>query len=366
MNRLLELLWVQPARIVALSFVLVALVAAMLMMLPPAHTEPDGLTFLDAFFTAASAVCVTGLIVVDTPVAFTLFGEIVILVLIQIGGLGIMAFSLSAIFLRRKRLSVGESELLSYMLNEEDRTTLRGQLLSIVGFTFLLELIGAALLYLPMRSAAGDHSAIWLSVFHAVSAFCNAGFSLFSDSLVQFADHLVVNATIGGLIIAGGIGFTTMTVFRDDIDAWLRHIMPGRWAGKAPRIFRTPPAWRYVRSESSRIALRGTAVLLVLGAVLFYVLETGHILADEVLASKYIRSIFQSVTLRTAGFNTVDIAALSTATLLMMVPFMFIGAGSGGTAGGVKLGTVAVVLADVKRFVFGREDAVLFYRRVPR
>ena len=244
----------QPARIVALSFVLVAMVGAALLMLPPANTEPEGLRFLDAFFTAASAVCVTGLIVVDTPVAFTLFGEIVILVLIQIGGLGIMAFSLSAVFLRRKRLSVGESELLSYMLNEEDRTTLRGQLLSIVGFTFVIELVGAVLLYVPMRSAAQEHSALWLAVFHAVSAFCNAGFSLFSDSLVQFADHVVVNATIGGLIIAGGIGFATMTVFRDDIDAWVRHTVPGRWMSNTPRSFRTPPAWRYVRSESSRLA----------------------------------------------------------------------------------------------------------------
>lgn len=366
MNRLLELLWMQPARIVALSFVLVALVGALLLMLPPAHTDPDGLSFLDAFFTAASAVCVTGLIVVDTPVAFTLFGEIVILILIQIGGLGIMAFSLSAIFLRRKRLSVGESELLSYMLNEEDRTTLRGQLLTIVGLTFLLELIGAVLLYLPMRSAAGEHSAIWLSVFHAVSAFCNAGFSLFSDSLVGFADSFVVNATVSGLILAGGIGFTTLSVFRDDIQAWLRHVIPGDNHSTTPRIFRIPPSWRYIRSESARIALWGTGLLVVLGTVLFYVLESGQILTGETLTGKYIRSLFQSVTLRTAGFNTVDIGALSVATLLMMVPFMFIGAGSGGTAGGVKLGTAAVVLADVKRFVLGREDAVLFHRRVPR
>ncbi|HKL21104.1 MAG TPA: potassium transporter TrkG, partial [Tichowtungia sp.] len=244
-NRILELLWMRPARIVALSFFLVALVGAVVLMLPVANDVPGGLSFWDAFFTAASAVCVTGLIVVDTPVAFTLFGEIVILILIQIGGLGIMAFSLSAIFLRRKRLSVGESELLSYMLNEEDRTTLRSQLLSIVGFTLVIEIVGAALLFAPMRSSAGDHGALWLAVFHAVSAFCNAGFSLFSDSLVRYADNLVVNATISGLIIAGGIGFTTMTVFRDDIDAWVRHLTPGRWGGNTPRLFRTSPAWRY-------------------------------------------------------------------------------------------------------------------------
>jgi trk system potassium uptake protein TrkH len=358
------MLWERPARIVILSFLVVALAGAGFLMLPGATTG-ETLSFSDAFFTATSAVCVTGLIVVDTPVFFSLFGHIIILTLIQIGGLGIMAFSLAVVFLTRKRLSVGEVELLSYMLNEEDRSTLRRQLVSVILFTFSIELIGMVLLIAPMaRSGAGNP--VWLALFHAVSAFCNAGFSLFSDSLMGFSGDLTVNFTISGLIIAGGIGFLTLTVLRDDLVKVVRYLRPSRGRADTPLLFRRRPEFRYLRSEFAVISLRGAAILLLSGFLLVYLLESNGVLQDVNLGEKYLQAFFQSVTLRTAGFNTADISLLRPATLLVMIPFMFIGAASGGTAGGVKLGTVAVIWADIRRFVRGSDDAVLLYRRVPR
>ncbi len=369
-NRIVDVLWERPARIVVLSFVMVALVGAVLLMLPAASTTEESLGFRDAFFTAVSAVCVTGLIVVDTPVYFSLFGHIVILILIQIGGLGIMAFSLAVVFLTKKRLSVGETELLSYMLNEEDRTTLRGQLVSVIVFTIAIELLGTLLLIAPMyRSNVA--SPVWVAFFHAVSAFCNAGFSLFSDSLTRFSGNVVVNVTVSGLIIAGGIGFFTLTVLRDDLAKIFRFINPfsgerDRSGRIRPLLFRQRPELRYLRSESTVVALQGTAILLFAGFISFYLFETDGVLRSVVLGEKYLQSFFQSVTLRTAGFNTVDISLLRPATLLLMLPFMFIGAASGGTAGGVKLGTLATIWADIRRFATGKEDAVLLYRRVSR
>jgi trk system potassium uptake protein len=364
-NRIMDMLWERPARIVALSFLLVALVGAALLMLPAATTVEEPMSFLNAFFTAVSAVCVTGLIVVDTPVYFTLFGQLVILSLIQIGGLGIMAFSLAVVFLTRKRLSVGETELLSYMLNEEDRTTLRGQLVSVIAFTLTLELLGAALLTVPMYRA-GVEAPVWIALFHAVSAFCNAGFSLFSDSLVRFSGNLTVNFTVSLLIIAGGLGFFTLTVLRDDVVKVFRYISPFGSDRERPFLFRNRPELRYLRSESAVVSLRGTAILLTAGFITFYLFEADGVLQNISLGEKYLQSFFQSVTLRTAGFNTADISLVRPVTLLLMIPFMFVGAASGGTAGGIKLGTLATIWADMKRFVTGQEDAVLLYRRVPR
>lgn len=347
-GRILDGLWRQPARVVALSFVAVAFVGAVALSLPVARAGTERLAPVDALFTATSAVCVTGLIVVDTPSFFSGFGEAVLLLLIQIGGLGIMAFSLSAVFLTRKRLSVGEGELLSFMLNEEDRTNLRGQLLRIIAFTFSIEAVGALLLMTVMESP--DHSTIWLAVFHSVSAFCNAGFSLFSDSLSRYITNPVVNATIGGLIVFGGLGFATLSLGFARIHSRLRGV-------DSPR---------YSRREASRIAFAGTLILVAVGAVVFYVIESGGVLGGENLATKYVASIFQSITFRTAGFNTIDFTAVHRGTLLAVLPLMFIGAASGGTAGGVKIGTIAVVWADLRRFLFGRTDAVLVFRRVPR
>lgn len=371
MTRWLELLWERPARLVTVSFAAVALLGAALLMLPSATTGSGGLDPVDALFTATSAVCVTGLIVVDTATAFTGFGQTVILALIQIGGLGIMAFAVSTVYLVRRRLTMDEAELLSFMLNEQNRSMVARQLRGVILTTLAIEAVGALLLTGAFFRAgfAGDR-AVWLGVFHAVSAFCNAGFALFSDSLESFVRDPIVNGTVMVLILAGGLGFATLSVLRGRRE-------PGseESSGGTPMVYqpvlqaarehrRLRERLRAPDSVAARVTVIGTVVLVVLGAVAFYSLEARRSLIGLPLPEKYLASLFQSVTLRTAGFNTVSMAALHRTTLLVTIPFMLIGGASGGTAGGIKIGTVAVIIAEIRRFFLRDRDATLFRRRL--
>ncbi|MFO8042336.1 MAG: potassium transporter TrkG [Alkalispirochaeta sp.] len=372
MNRILNLLWERPARVVSASFVAAALLGAGLLSLPGATTAPGSLPFLDALFTATSAVCVTGLIVVDTPTAFTAFGHGVILALIQMGGLGIMAFAISTVFLVRRRLTMTEAELLSFMLNEKNRHVVARQLRNVFVVALTIEVVGALLLmvaFLAHGQPAGQ--AAWYGAFHAVSAFANAGFALFSDSLEQFVHAPLVNWVVMILIMSGGIGFGSLLLFSGR----------ARPVGHAndqhtemtyqPRIERIGKntslrhRLREPRALPVRVAVAGTAVLLALGAVLFYLLEARNSLLGLSIPEKYLASLFQSVTFRTAGFNTISFQEVRRATLLVALPLMFIGGASGGTAGGIKIGTVAVLVAEFRRFFFHQRDATLFQRRVP-
>lgn len=366
MERFIALLWNSPARVVMMSFLGVALAGALLLMLPAA-TEPNyELGFLDAFFTATSAVCVTGLIVTDTPAAFTLFGRAVILILIQIGGLGIMAFSLASIALVRKRLTASEAELLSFMLNQKNRTQVKNQLIQVIVYTAVFELLGTIVLSVAMRHEASSlQGALGLGLFHAVSAFCNAGFALYSDSLVRFSADPTVTIAVSTLIVAGGIGFSTMILVEEELTVVLRRVVH-----RATRVFRsrgiTAPGRLYTRSVAARTAVIGSLSLIGVGTLLFYLLETGGTMQGLPLGEKYLISFFQSVTLRTAGFNSVAFDRLALTTVLVMVPFMFIGGASGGTAGGIKIGTITVLIADMRRYLRGDEHAVLFERKIER
>jgi trk system potassium uptake protein len=365
-KRVLEMLWERPARLVSVSFLATALVGAAILSLPAATTAPGGLPFLDAFFTATSAVCVTGLIVIDTATAFTPLGLVTILALIQIGGLGIMAFAVSTIYLVRRRLTMDEAELLSFMLNEKNRHTVAHQLRNVIGLTFGIEAIGAVLLTVAWWPAAGSLArAAWWGTFHAVSAFCNAGFALFSDSLEGFVHAPLVNLTVMGLIIAGGIGFGTFLAVRgssgnDETEALDLSYQP---------IILTPRRRRLIILRSpgiiaAQIAVIGTVLLIGTGALLFYIVEARNSLLGMTLPQKYLAALFQSVTYRTAGFNTVSFGAVHRATLLLALPLMFIGGASGGTAGGVKIGTAAALWAEFRRFFLHRRDAVLLRRRL--
>lgn len=365
MNRFLQLLWEQPARLVVLSFAGVIAVGTSLLMTPAASAGDETLGLLDALFTATSAVCVTGLIVVDTPVFFSFFGQLVILALIQTGAVGIIAFSMGALSLFRQRMSLGESELLSYMLNERNFSALTEKLRLVLVVTFGLELAGAAVLAVAMAEYAQNvGQAIWLGVFHSVSAFANAGFALFSDSLERFVGNPVVNFTVMALIVGGGIGFGTIAILnpvaterthlasvtrRTVLRRYIRHI-----------VFRLRGAW----GVGARVALTGTIILLVGGTFLIYLLERGQTLSMPSLPQRYLAALFQSVTLRTAGFNTIPMGALGRTTLLVMIPFMFIGGASGGTAGGIKVGTAAILVAEVRRTVTGARDTMVFGRRI--
>ncbi|MFW5694307.1 MAG: TrkH family potassium uptake protein [Alkalispirochaeta sp.] len=372
MNRILTLLWQRPAGVVSISFIAAALIGAVLLSLPAATTATGSLSFLDALFTATSAVCVTGLIVVDTATAFTPFGQGVILVLIQMGGLGIMAFAVSTVFLVRRRLTMSEAELLSFMLNEQNRHVVARQLRNVLVVAILVELLGALLLTVAFISHGNPPArAVWYGAFHAVSAFANAGFALFSDSLEQFVHDPFVNVVVMTLIIAGGVGFGTLLVLSGN-----RHREPFRADTEAeltyePRIGligcrnRLRDRLRRPSALSVRVVVVGTGILLVVGTILFYILESRNSLLGMSIPQKYLVSVFQSVTFRTAGFNTIPFTEVQRATLLIAVPLMFIGGASGGTAGGIKIGTVAVLIAEFRRFFFRHNDAVLFHRRLP-
>jgi trk system potassium uptake protein TrkH len=340
----------QPARTVMFSFMLAILTGTLVLMLPFTASSGEGLGLIDGLFTATSAVCVTGLIVVDTATAFSFWGKLVILLLIQAGGLGIMILSFFVIFTLRRSLSLEDKMLISYMLSESDLRSLGRNIRKIILITLAFEGAGALLLFaafvLTPLPAAG---AAFTALFHAVSAFCNAGFSLFSDSLVSFGTSVPVNLVICLLIIAGGLSFAVIM----DL---------GGFAGNriAKQVLKRNPPARGL-SLNTRVVLIGTGLLLLAGTGFVYILEHRNSLLSMGVGHQYLAAFFQSVTLRTAGFNTIDFSRLTTATYLVMIVFMFIGGASGSTAGGVKINSLAVIFAYIRSILRDRKQATLLH-----
>lgn len=338
----------QPAQTILFSFQMVILAGTLLLMLPFATNSQGGMAFIDALFTATSAVCVTGLIVVDTATAFTVWGQLVILALIQIGGLSIMIISYFTLFSVRQKVSYQDKLLLSYMLSEQNMNQLSKRVKTIIYTTFGIEAIGALLLSAAFHMPGGPwQETLLLSVFHSVSAFCNAGFALFSTSLEQFSESLLVNATIAVLIILGGISFAVLMNFYSITGSRIR------------ALFRPTKTKREQVSLNTYVVIIATPVLILAGMLLFYGLEHGNTLAKLPLAEQYLAAFFQSVTLRTAGFNTIPIGSLTTTTLLCMLPFMFIGAASGSTAGGIKINNAAIMYAYLKSVLLNQDSIIL-------
>ena len=338
-----------PARTVILSFVLVIVTGTILLMLP--FTTPDGLglSFVDSLFTATSAVCVTGLIVVDTATAFSIWGKIIILLLIQVGGLGIMILSFFMAFILRRSLTVEDKFLISYMTSEKDMRNLGRSIKNIINITLIIEGAGAVLLFLGFRTSLGTNlQTLFISLFHSVSAFCNAGFSLFSDSLEGFKSHTLINLTVIVLIILGGLSFLVIM----NLKGWL--------AAGVPNLFKRKSFSVKGLSLNTRVVLLGTGILLGLGMLLIYALEHHYSLANLDLKTQYLAAFFQSVTTRTAGFNTISMSGLRNPTYLLMMIFMFIGGASGSTAGGVKINSLALFLAYVNSLLKDKREVTLF------
>ncbi len=337
----------KPAQTVVFSFIMVILIGALVLMMPMMSTGP-ALSPLDALFTATSAVCVTGLIVVDTATRFTIYGQAVLMVLIQIGGLGIMLLSFFMVFLFRQKLTVKDRNLLSYMLSPGNTESLKQSVKRIIFLTFLIELTGAVLLVPAfMAHGTGTGKALFYGLFHAVSAFCNAGFALFSDSLMSFDGSVTVNLTISSLIIAGGISFAVLT----DLFSVLRKRVSGT---------------KTSLSINSRVVLIVTGILLLSGTLLIYKTEHRSLLYPMPLGEQYLAAFFQSVTLRTAGFNTLPFEKLTAGTLMIMMGIMFVGGASGSTAGGIKVNTLGIVWAYIRSFRRGEEEILLYRHRVAR
>lgn len=333
-----------PAQFFTISVVaLIALGTALLAL--PAAAGRERLSLVDAAFTSTSAVCVTGLIVVDTPRELSLFGQIVVLALIQLGGLGYMTLTTVVAVAMGRRLTVQERLALHEALNTETLEGLGRFALAVLKLTLVFELTGAALLALWWWHDLGPGRAAYFGLFHAVSAFNNAGFALFSDNLAGFRGDWLVNLVVCGLIVCGGLGFV---VLRE-----LRH-------ARGLRFDRL--------SAHTRLVLVLTAVLIVGAAVTLFFLEgrNGATLAGLPLHERLLASIFQAVSPRTAGFNTIDIGAMAPASLFLLIILMFIGASPGGTGGGVKTTTFGITVAALWAIVRGRDEATIFHRRIPR
>ena len=331
---------VSPARILAASLAGLVLVGTVLLSLPLAATT-GALEPIDALFTAISAVCVTGLIVVDTAGDLSTFGQLVVLALIQAGGLGYMTLTTLVAVAIGRQLSVQERITLQEALNIETMDGLVRFTFAVFKFTLAFELAGAVLLTLAWAGEMGVGRAAYFALFHAVSAFNNAGFALFPDSLMRFRSDWLVNGVVMGLVMAGGVGFVVLSELR-------------RWR-------------RGVRlSVHAKLVLSMSALLIVGGTLFVFALERDNpaTLGGLPAAEAVLAALFQAVTPRTAGFNTLDIGAMAPATLFGLMVLMFIGAAPGGTGGGVKVTTFGITVAALWATVRGADEATIFRRRL--
>ncbi|MGQ0714144.1 MAG: TrkH family potassium uptake protein [Gemmatimonadaceae bacterium] len=334
-----------PQLFVSSFLILIGLGAVGLRTLPGLYTrEPLGWT--DAIFTAASAVCVTGLIVVDTATYFTTAGQAFLLLLIQLGGLGMITFTTLIILALGRRLSLRHEQLVSPGAEVAPQIRARSLTRTVVQFTLLVEAAGAVVLYAAWVPRFGWKAAAWPAVFHSVSAFCNAGFSIFSNSLIGLQRSPVVLVIIMLLIVAGGLGFLTI----EEANLWRR----ARRAGPRFRL-----------SLHSRLALATTAVLIVAGWALFTIFEWGATLAELPFPHRLVNSLFLSVTSRTAGFNSIDYASATDSTNFLTILLMFVGGSPGSTAGGVKTTTIALLVLLAWTRFRGRETTNAWGRTIP-
>ncbi|MBN1348507.1 hypothetical protein JXJ21_03795 [candidate division KSB1 bacterium] len=328
-------------RILVFSFTGFILLGAFTLMLPQA-TNGSSLGFIDALFTSTSATCVTGLVVVDTGTKFTFFGQVLILIMIQLGGLGIITFSTAFLLVLEGRLSLGSRDLLFETLSQGPVPNIKKLLKAVFISTITIEGIGSIVLMLRFSKDMPFATAAYHAIFHSVSAFCNAGFALYSDSLIAYQDDLWVNLVICLLIIFGGLGFIVIYEM-----AWLRR-------------FR----WQQL-SFHSKLVLWMTMTLIGTGALLFFILESRNSIENLPWGAKLLTSLFQSITARTAGFNTINLGLLSNPCLFILMVLMFIGASPASCAGGIKVTTAAIIIAVVKARFSNQEDVNLFYRRIP-
>jgi len=331
-----------PSRIFVLSFAAVILIGGILLWFP--FSAPKGnLRFVNALFTSTSSVCVTGLTVIDIGKDLTTLGQVITMFLFQIGGLGIITFSTVFFVLMGRGISFKGREIVQSTFLHTPRGDFIVIAKMVLWFTFITESLGALFLFIRFSMDFPPGTALYHAIYNAISAFNNCGYSLFSDNLMGYQGDVIVNLTIMGLIVHGGIGF----IVQYEILSWLR--------GAQKRL-----------SVHSKIVLITTTLLILSGAFLFYLFERNHIIKDVPALTKILASFFQSVTPRTAGFNTVDIGLLTNATILLMIVLMFIGASPGSTGGGVKTTSAAILGLLMWNRLKGNEEVNVSNRTIPR
>ena len=331
-----------PARIFVLSFAGVILIGGILLWFPFSATKGP-LRFVDALFTSTSAVCVTGLVVIDVGKDLSTLGQVITIFLFQIGGLGIITFSTVFFVLMGRGISFKGRDIVQSTFLHTPRRDFIVIAKMVLWFTFFTEGLGTLFLFIRFSMDFPPGTALYHAVYNAISAFNNCGYSLFSDNLMGYQGDLIVNLTIMGLIVHGGIGF----IVQYEVLSWLK--------GAQKRF-----------SVHAKIVLITTIILILSGAFLFFLFERNHIIKDAPVLTKILASFFQSVTPRTAGFNTVDIGALTNATVLLMLVLMFIGASPGSTGGGVKTTSFTLLLLMIWNRLKGNEDVNIFNRTIPR
>ena len=335
---------VNPAQAIIMSFAAIILLGSFLLYLPYSRPAGVNMRYIDALFTSTSAVCVTGLIVVDTGTAFSLIGQIFLLLLIQAGGLGIMTIAAFIQVSTGSEMSLYGRFSTAALLDQANIRNLYTIIRSIVLITFSFEAVGMLFFYPYIASVSGGTlEALFSSLFHSVSAFCNAGFSLYRDSFVRARSNVGVNLNLMFLIVSGGIGFTVLV-----------NLMRRTVKGRSERI-----------TVQTRLVILTTLFLILFGAVNIYFLEKDTLFRDYKPVERFLASLFRSVTTRTAGFNTVDISSVRPRTLFLMSILMFIGASPGSTGGGIKTTTFFILILSIITILRDQRFNTIFKRRIP-
>ncbi|MCR2045258.1 TrkH family potassium uptake protein [Anaerosalibacter massiliensis] len=343
LKKRLKELELNPPRVLALGFAGLILIGALLLNLPIASKSGESIGFVNALFTSASSVCVTGLVVVNTGEYWSLFGHIVIIFLIQMGGLGFMTLATLVALILGKKITLKERLIIREQLNQETMSGLVKLTRYVIFSTFAIEGIGALVLSTRFIPIYGLGRGIWFSIFHSISAFCNAGFDIMGNSIVPFVGDITINLTIAFLIIIGGLGFS---VYID--------------------ISRNKRFKRF--SLHSKLVLVTTFILIIVGMILFYLIEWNNPETLQTLNTKekVISSFFQSVVTRTAGFNSVNMSKIRDTTTFIMIVLMFIGGSPGSTGGGIKTTTFGAIFLTTFSVIRGRNDVVAFKKRIPQ
>lgn len=330
-----------PALFLSFGFAILIIIGGFLLSLPVFSKSGKATNLIDSFFVAASASCVTGLTTVNTAEYWNIYGHILLMILIQIGGLGVMTLATFFPLLLRKKIGLKSRKILKEQMNIESLNGIMKLFKYVLIFTFIVEFIGAFLLSLRFVPIYGMGKGWWYSIFHSISAFCNAGFDLLGDSIYPLRNDLLVNITLMGLVVIGGLGFmVTAEIFKK-------------------RNFKK-------LTVHSRLVLIISGVLLVLGALVFFLIErqAGGVLYKESLRNSLIQSSFQSVSARTAGFYSVDLSKIKSASVLFLIILMIIGGSPGSTAGGLKTTTFGVLILSTISMIKNEDEVTVFKREI--
>ena len=339
-NKLYNKISLNPPMVLSLGFAILITIGGLLLSLPFFTKSGQATPLVDSLFVAASASCVTGLTPVNTLEHWNTYGHILIIILIQIGGLGVMSLASIIPLILGKKIGMKSRQILKEQLNVESLEGMIVLFKYVLAFTFGTEILGAILLSIKFIPLYGAGTGIWYAIFHSISAFCNAGFDILGDSIFPFRDDLLINLTLSFLVIVGGLGFVvTSELFRR-------------------RSFKK-------LSTHSKLVIMVSGILLIFGTVMFLFLENEDgVLQYESLKGSILESFFQSVVARTAGFYSVDLSQIKDSTALMLMGLMFVGGSPGSTAGGIKTTTLGVLFLSTHAVVRGESEPVVFGRHI--